>query len=373
LLRISSELYPDTFMDMTYSDEEFRRTLRIIDASLNRIGEGLRFLEETARMILDDAGLTQKLKDLRHDIVVVEPYLHRQLVDARDSSGDVGADTQATGESGERNLEQLLVANSRRVQESLRTLEELAKLPDSPEEMDTDRYRQARFAVYEIEKELTGRITRKDRAERIKGLYLIIDMEILGDRSYMEIAEQAIKGGAAVIQLRDKIQGKKQTLAAARELRELCGKHGTLFIVNDHVDIAAASGADGAHLGRDDMPVEEARKILPIDRIIGSSTTSREQAVAAQAAGADYVAVGAIYPTGSKISTTTPAKEVGLDTLREVKQAVTAPVVAIGGINAENAADVKAAGADAAAVISAVLNAESPEEASRAISGIMKG
>ena len=190
---------------------------------------------------------------------------------------------------------------------------------------------------------------------------------MLKGRSHLELAGQAIQGGAKTIQLRDKAQSKKELLPIAEQLRTLCSENGVLFIVNDHLDIALAADAEGLHLGQDDLPVKVARKLLPPGRIIGCSTTTVEQAVAAQSEGVDYIAVGAIYPTSSKTSTTTPAKVVGLETLRQVRKAVTLPLVAIGGINKDNASEVISAGADAVAVISAILGADSPEEAAKQI------
>jgi len=357
---------------MTYSEEESRRTLRIIDASLNRLGEGLRFLEEIARLLLDDAALTGRLKALRHELVISDYSFQKQLIQFRNADSDVGADMEVPGEEKSKELGVLLVANARRVQESLRTLEELAKVPGSPPELDTDRFRQARFSLYTIEQELLSRVLRQDRLKQLTGLYVIIDTQMLQGRRHLDLAAQAIKGGAGTVQLRDKVSSRKQILSVARQLKELCAEHSVLFIVNDYLDIALAADADGLHLGQDDLPVETARRLLPIDKIVGCSTTSTGQAVAAQSAGADYVAVGAIYPTSSKVSTTTPAKVVGLDMLRKVKEAVSVPVVAIGGINRDNAAEVIDAGADAVAVISAVMGAESPEEASRMIAEVVE-
>ena len=356
---------------MVNPEEEFRQTTRIIDASLNRIGEGLRFLEELARMVLDNPDLTARLKELRHAVVITGTGLRHQLIQSRSADSDVGADVTIPGE-GEKSLAELLAANSRRVQESLRTLEEVAKMPGATAEFDTDRFRKARFATYTIEKELYAGLLRHDRRKMITGLYVIIDTQLLKGRSHTDIAGQAIRGGARIIQLRDKSRSRKEILGTARELKEVCDAAGVLFIVNDYADIAAVTGADGLHLGQDDLPPGEARKVLPVGSIIGCSTTSRELASSAQKAGADYIAVGAVYPTESKHSTTTPATVVGTEMIRAVRQAVSLPVVAIGGINKGNVADVIAAGADAVAVIGAVLGADSPEEASRLITAGMK-
>ena len=199
--------------------------------------------------------------------------------------------------------------------------------------------------------------------KRLPGLYVIIDTQALKGNSHLEVARQAISGGAKTIQLRDKLQDKKELLPVAQQLRKLCREHGVLFIINDHLDLALATDADGLHLGQKDLPTKVVRKLLPIDKILGCSTNTVAEAVTAQAEGADYIAVGSMYPTPTKET----AIIVGPDRLRQVRQAVSLPLVAIGGINKDNAAEVIAAGADSLAVISAVLQADSPEEASRQI------
>jgi len=340
-----------------------QQTLRIIDASLNRIGEGLRLLENVARLLLDDAVLTRQLKNIRHDVLTTDWPLNRQLIQARDATGDVGVNIEALAQQNERDLPALVVANARRVQESLRVLEEMAKLPDAKLPFDHAEYRQARFALYTIERDLLSKLQRQDKIKNLSGLYVIIDAQALQGRSYIDVAEQVIRGGASTIQLRDKIHSKKEILPVARQLQDLCAEHGVLFIINDSLDIALAIDADGLHLGQEDLPVAVARKLLPIDKVLGVSTKTVEQAVSAVAAGADYVAVGSIYRTSSK----EVVKVVGLEMLREVSKVVSVPLVAIGGISPDNAAEVMAAGADAVAVISAVIQAVSPEEAAHDI------
>jgi len=339
------------------------QTSRIIDANLNRIGEGLRLLEDIARLLLDDAALTQQLKTMRHELIRGNLPFHQQLLQARNSAGDIGINIEAAGEEKQRELPIIAVANSRRVQESLRTLEELAKIPGTTPELDSEKFKQARFNLYTIEQTLLSRLLRKDKIKHISGLYVIIDTQALKGRSHIEAASQVISGGAKTIQLRDKLHSKKELLPIAQQLMELCAEHNVLFIVNDYLDIALAAEADGLHLGHDDLPIEAARKLLPLDKILGCSTTTVDQAITAESEGADYIAVGSIYPTPSKET----AEVVGLDRLRQIRQAVTSPLVAIGGITRDNAAEVMAAGADAVAVISAVLQAEDAEKATRQI------
>lgn len=335
------------------------RTLRIIDANLNRIGEGLRLLEDLARLLLNDAALTQQLKTMRHDILRSDWSFQQQLFGARNSESDIGINIEAPGEEKQKELPMVAVANARRVQESLRVLEELAKIPDI--KLDPEKFKQARFHLYTLEQVLLSKLLRRDKVKHLTGLYLIIDTQALKGRSPIEVAAQAIRGGAKTIQLRDKLRSKRELLPVAQQLRDICGEHNVLFIVNDYLDLALATDADGLHLGQGDLPIKVARKLLPIDKILGCSTTTVEQAVAAQSDGADYIAVGSIYPTPSKATATV----VGLERLRQIRKVVTLSLVAIGGIGRDNVGEVMAAGADSVAVISAVLGAEEVVEATR--------
>ncbi len=339
------------------------QTLRIIDANLNRIGEGLRLLEDTARLLLNDASLTQQLKTMRHELVKGDWSFNKQLLQARNSEGDVGINIETPEQEKQRELPLMVVANSRRVQESLRTVEELAKIPGITPKLNSEKFKQARFNLYSIERNLLSKLLRQDKIKHIPGLYAIIDTQALKGRSHLEVASQIIRGGAKTIQLRDKLLSKKELLPIAQRLKNLCAEHNVLFIVNDYLDIALAADADGLHLGQNDLPTKVARRLLPIDKILGCSTTTVEQAITAESDGADYIAVGSIYPTTSKET----AKVIGLDGLCQIRQAVTLPLVAIGGITKDNAAEVIAAGASSVAVISAILQAESPEEAARQI------
>ncbi|MFC2060329.1 thiamine phosphate synthase [Chloroflexota bacterium] len=348
-------------MNMTSS--ESKQILRIIDVALNRIGEGLRFLEDVARLILNDATLTQQLKTMRHDTVRGDWSFNQQLIEARNSAGDIGINIEARGEGKHRELPITIVANARRVQESLRTLEELAKSPGTTPKLDSEKFKQARFNLYTIEQNLLSKLIRQDKAKHISGLYAIIDTQALQGRDHIEAANQVINGGARVIQLRDKNQDKKELLPVAQRLKDLCVERNVLFIMNDYLDLALAVDADGLHVGPTDLPTGVARKLLPVDKILGCSTNTVDQAITVTSEGADYIGVGAMYATISKEST----RVVGLERLRQIRQVTPLPLVAIGGITEDNVTEVIAAGADSVAIISAVLQAEAPEEAARQI------
>lgn len=174
-----------------------------------------------------------------------------------------------------------------------------------------------------------------------------------GARDPVELARLMLEGGARLLQLRLKRAGGRALLEAARAVAELCRARGATFIVNDRADIAMLSGADGVHLGQDDLPLEAARRILGPDRIIGVSTHALDEARAAELGGADYVGFGPVYPGGLKRN----AAGKGLDELRAVGRALRIPVVAIGGITEATIPEVLAAGAAAAALISDVVGA----------------
>jgi len=251
----------------------------------------------------------------------------------------------------------------------LRVLEEITKIPGQDFGLDWEKLKSARFTLYDLEQRIFLKLSRHDRTKKITGLYLILDAQALAGQNEVEVTRQAIQGGASTIQLRDKIRPKGELTPLAQELQKVCTESNVLFIVNDHLDVALASDADGLHLGQEDLPLPIARRLLPVDRILGSSAATLDEALEAQEQGADYVAVGSIYPTPSKPAT----RLAGLDTLRQVKGKVSVPVVAIGGINEDNVAEVINAGADAVAVISAVLGANDVKKASRRLTARIGG
>jgi len=178
----------------------------------------------------------------------------------------------------------------------------------------------------------------------------------------------ALEAGCRLFQYRDKIHSRRMIYETALRLSGVLRRAGAVLIVNDHADIARAVDADGVHLGQDDLPVEEARKIIGADRLIGLSTHDREQASAAQAAGADYIGFGPLFPTGTKEAG--PVK--GTEGLAAVTASATVPVIAIGGITALNAARAMAGGAAGVAVISAILGSSDMRQAVREFIDLMQ-
>ncbi len=341
--------------------------LRLIDASVDRIGEGLRVLEEVARFLLNDADLCHRLKALRHNLAQAVPVSETDLVSSRDVDADAGAFIRLPN-GNHRDLAALVAANSRRVQESIRVLEEFARLPETPLKAAPADWERWRYEVYDLEKQLISRVLRQEKQSWLKGIYVILDTGALRGRDPMEVTLQAIRGGASVIQLRDKALPKRELIALARELKGVCSQNGVLFMVNDYLDVALAAEADGLHLGQEDLPIAEARRLLPFDRLVGCSTHNMEQALQAQSDGADYIAVGSIFATPSKEK----FEVIGPEALHRIRKQVSVPVVAIGGITCQNLGEVVRAGSDGVAVISAVLGAVDVETAVRELAAAMR-
>lgn len=200
--------------------------------------------------------------------------------------------------------------------------------------------------------------------KKIGRLHVLTD-EVLQTRfSHLQLAEEAISGGADTIQLRQKAGSTRELIETARQIQAVCRATGVTFIVNDRVDVALAVGADGVHLGQDDFPISLARKILGSDVIIGGSAGSLDEAQRCVMEGADYVGFGPVYETASKDDAGPAA---GLDLLSQISRKIDLPVVAIGGITVGNMKNVIEAGAHGIAVISAVCCQDDPKEATRCL------
>lgn len=326
-------------------------TWRVLDANFDRCLEGVRVLEDTARFVFDDGPASQALRDARHHVMRALQPVDALLVGARRSAEDVGA-SPSLPEEPRADLLAVVRANAKRAEEALRVLEEYGRLPEAAA-VDLAALKTARYALYEAEHRLAGRVSRGDKAARIRGVYLIIDPTLTAGRPELQVAEAALQGGVRVIQWRDKHREKGLQLPVVRQLKALCERHDALLFMNDHPDLGMAAPADGVHVGQKDLPLAEVRRMTPADFLIGTSNATVNEALASDAGTADYVAVGAIYTTTSKDDT----RPAGLETLAKVRSATKRPIVAIGGINLGNIDPVLAAGADAVSVISAVAMA----------------
>ena len=206
-------------------------------------------------------------------------------------------------------------------------------------------------------------------ARRIRGLYVIVDPEATKGRSVVDVSEAALKGGANVLQLRNKSGMSAEFLKTAKMLKIMCDDYQRLFICNDDPSIAKLSSASGLHIGQEDLSVAEVRQILHSGQLVGRSNNSVDEVLSSVQDGADYVAVGAVFTT--KTVGKGNRRAIGVVGVHQAKEAVSKPVVAIGGINKENAADVVRAGADAVSVISAVTMKDDVQSAASKLAEVI--
>lgn len=199
-------------------------------------------------------------------------------------------------------------------------------------------------------------------------LYAVTDRAWAKKKTLMEQVEEALEGGITFLQLREKNLSQEEFIKEAKEMKELSAKYKVPFVINDNIDVALAVDADGVHIGQDDMSVEEARKLLGEDKIIGVSAHNVNEAMKAQKGGADYLGVGAVCATSTKKDANVVSKE----EIKKIKEAVDIPIVAIGGIKKDNIHTLKGTGVDGVAVVSAIFAAEDIKETSKELLDTVK-
>lgn len=325
---------------------------RIVDAAANRVAEGLRVVEDYARLGLDDTHLTTLTKQLRHNLATTLSLLPSpQRIAGRETLMDVGTGVKTETELARADLASVVLASWKRVQQGLRSLEEYGKLIDSGFALACE---QLRYRSYTLERALD--ITRDSRARLEHArLYVLIGGGPT-EASFAELAQQLITGGAHLLQLRDKQLDDRELLARARLLRRLTRDTATLFIMNDRPDLAVLSQADGVHVGQEELTVKDTRAIVGVNMLIGVSTHSIEQARRAALDGANYIGVGPMFPSTTKAFDAFP----GLDFAEAVAREITLPAFAIGGVTLENLPRVQQTGMLRAAVGAAITEASEP-------------
>ena len=197
-------------------------------------------------------------------------------------------------------------------------------------------------------------------------VYLVTDRRNKTDEEFLNIIEEAIKGGTTIVQLREKTASTKEFYELALKVKEITSRYGVPLLINDRIDIALAVDSDGVHIGQDDMPADIAREIIGDEKILGVSASTVEEAKKAEIDSADYIGSGAVLPTNTKDD----ADAVSFDELKEIVDSIDIPVVAIGGITLENAGSLKESGINGFSVVSAIMNAEYPKEASQRLNEI---
>jgi len=338
--------------------------LRILDVNVNRSREALRVIEDYARFGLDDAEAASALKNARHLLrKFVEEVGADRLLSERDVLSDVGRSIRTPDELQRLSMQEVVQAAFVRLTEAARSLSEYAKLISAEAAQAAE---SLRYAGYELQQRVILRGTCRARF-RVVRLYVLITERLCG-RPWLEVAEAALSGGAGCLQLREKELPDAKLLRRARQLRELTTRHNALLIINDRPDIARLCGADGVHVGQDDLSVQQARRIAGTALLVGKSTHTPEQFEAALAEEPDYLSIGPMFSSATK-----PQPHVaGPQTLATAAKRTQLPLVAIGGITAANVAEVVRAGASAVAVCSAVVSSADPAAAARELLQAMR-
>jgi thiamine-phosphate pyrophosphorylase len=334
-------------------------TFRIIDAATNRTREGLRVIEDFVRFGLNDSHLSQLLKEYRHDFTAIIVQLpSSSLLAARDTLHDVGTSITTSAEYIRTSPIDVVAAAFKRIQEALRTLEEYSKIIDPNL---APRFEQLRYRLYTAEKAVL-RTESSTRRLASQHLYLLVQQEqcSLGLEA---VVKSALDAGVRLFQMREKTLSDRPLIRQARTLREWTAARGAMLIINDRPDIAVLAAADGVHVGQEELSVQDARRIVGPDRLVGVSTHSIEQARQAVLDGADYLGVGPTFPSGTKSFADFP----GLEFIRQVVAEIRLPWFAIGGVDEKNVDDVIRAGASRIAVSGAICRSAAPKEAGRAL------
>lgn len=337
---------------------------RILDVNLNRAREALRVIEEYARFLLPPSFASRKLflriKSFRHCIAELDRRRGRGWFRARNVEEDPGRRADERGKS-RRRISDILRANIKRLQEALRAIEEYAKVGDPSMSNAAGRMR---FDAYRLEQDLDALDIRRRLADA--RLYVLLSSDIVRGDLFRAAAE-AVRGGADIVQLREKGIADRRFVAMAGRVGAICRERGVLFIVNDRVDIALAAGADGVHLGEEDLAIAQARKILGDHAIIGATSHDFPEARRAVRAGADYLSVGPMFPSSTKPSLAAD----GFSYVRRMARSIDLPFFCIGGIDDGNVRRVVSAGGVRVAVCSSVVAARNIASATRRLKRIL--
>ncbi len=345
--------------DLPCLRDDLAAVYRILDASANRAIEAIRVLEDYVRFGRDDAELVTLTKDMRHELADALRELPPDMrLASRSTTTDVGTEIEGANEYRRVSLADVLGANFSRLQESLRSLEEYGKIAAPKLARTAERLR---YRSYTLQKAVViepvscspNDVVEKRLADA--RLYVLVDCRDT-EAEFSDLVQAVVRSGADVIQLRDKHVGDKLLLQRARRLRELTAGTRTLMIVNDRPDLALLSRADGVHVGQEELSVVDVRKLVGGKMLIGVSTHSIEQARQAVRDGADYIGVGPVFPSSTKIFDAFP----GVAFLEQIAAEITLPAFAIGGIDLENLSRVIAAGVRCIAVQSVVTESQDP-------------
>ena len=333
----------------TKNDEDLR-IYQIIDANLDRAREGLRVLEDWARFGLGENDCVKRIKNFRQILGKNHLEFYKQ---SRNFIKDNCKGLTHKEQIKRNTPEQIISSNAGRVQEALRVIEEFSRQHNHELSKIAS---EIRYEIYTLEIELLSFNKRKKFEEILKenDLYFITDQK----ENLFEILEEILIAGVRIIQLRFKSGTDKDHLREAIKIKNLCKRYNSLFIVNDRVDIAIASNADGVHLGQDDLDLKTARKLLGYSKIIGISANNEIDISNAIKEGCDYIGIGPVFETTTKKN----KKPIGIEKIKTLTKDLNIPWFAIGGIKSNNISDLKRNGFKKIAIVSQLMNSEDPKE-----------
>ncbi|MGD8978913.1 MAG: thiamine phosphate synthase [candidate division WOR-3 bacterium] len=315
--------------------------LRIIDVNLNRLDESLKLIEDITRFQLEQRQLLTQIRKIRIDFLDLKKALPlTKIIGSRRSQKDLGRKKKFDSSRG-KDQTGLMLATLSRAKESSRIIEETLK---TVHPHLSNKAKKIRFQIYDLEKGIVVHYTKKFDPS----LHAIIDEKYMGQLDLVRTVKTMVDNGVTMIQLRVKIMKDKDLLRTAKKIRKAIHDPRVKFIINNRVDIALACAADGVHVGQTDIPLKEARRILGDMFILGASAHNLNEAIRAENQDADYLGVGAVFPTSTKHD----ARVCGLHTLKSISRRVKIPVIAIGGITSANYQAVMHAGAAGIAVAS---------------------
>ena len=326
------------------------RIFQIIDANLDRAREGLRVLEDWARFVLGENDCVKRIKNFRQILGKNHLEIYKQ---SRNYIEDKCKGLTHEEQLNRKTSEQIISSNAGRVQEALRVIEEFSRLHNHELSKIAS---EIRYEIYTIEIDLLSLSKCKNSEEILKenDLYVITDQK----DNLLEIIEEILIAGVRIIQYRFKTGTDKDNLEEAIKIKNLCKRYNSLFIINDRLDIALASNADGIHLGQDDLDLKTARKLLGYSKIIGISANNEIDISNALKEGCDYIGIGPVFETATKKD----KKPIGIEKIKTLTKDLDIPWFAIGGIKLKNISYLKSNGFKKVALVSQLMNSEDPKE-----------
>ncbi|MDC3147453.1 thiamine phosphate synthase [Prochlorococcus sp. AH-716-I09] len=333
----------------TTKAEDFK-IYQIIDANLDRAREGLRVLEDWARFGLGQEKYVERIKNFRQILGKNHLEVYKQ---SRNHTEDKCKGLTHKEQINRKTSEQIISSNSGRVQEALRVIEEFSRLHNHELSKISS---EIRYEIYTLEVDLLN-LSKRTKSEEIlkeNNLYVITDQK----ENLLRTIEEILIAGVRIIQHRFKKGTDKDHLQEAIQIKNLCKRYNSLLIINDRVDIALASNADGIHLGQDDLDLKTARKLLGYSKIIGISANNEIDISKALKDGCDYIGIGPVFETNTKKN----KKPIGIEKIKTLTKDLNIPWFAIGGINSNNISHLKKNGFQKVALVSQLMNSEDPKE-----------